>query len=101
MPIPAKSATLQVTSWAMGRTLRAMQSIQATRAARILCPSVWTSPTPAMANLTLSVDEGLLLRANARSRRLQAIDALAEVAERTNSRSEVTWTRESLHERGT
>jgi hypothetical protein len=37
---------------------------------------------------------------DARSRRLQAIDALVEVAERTGSRSEGTWTRESLHERG-
>jgi hypothetical protein len=77
-----------------------------------------------MANLTLSVDEGLLRRArelalrentsvnalvrdfltryvDARSRRLQAIDALAEVAERTSSHSEGPWTRESLHERGT
>lgn len=75
-----------------------------------------------MANLTLSVDEGLLRRArelalrentsvnalvrdfltryvDARSRRLQALDALAEVAERTGSRSEAPWTRESLHER--
>jgi hypothetical protein len=46
-----------------------------------------------MANLTLYVD--------ARSHRLQAIVALAEVAERTSSRSEAPWTRESLHERGT
>jgi hypothetical protein len=76
-----------------------------------------------MANLTLSVDESLLRRArelalrentsvnalvrdfltryvDARSRRLQAVDALAEVAERTSSRSEGPWTRESLHERG-
>lgn len=75
----------------------------------------------AMVNLTLSVDEALLRRAreialrentsvntlvrefltryvDARSRRLQALDALGEVAERTHSRSDAPWTRDSLHE---
>mgnify|MGYP001810896440 CR=1 FL=1 len=75
-----------------------------------------------MANLTLSVDEDLLRRArelalrettsvnalvrdflthyvDARSRRLQALDALEKVADRTNSRSDRPWTRESLHVR--
>jgi predicted transcriptional regulator len=75
-----------------------------------------------MANLTLSVDEDLLRRArelalrentsvnalvrdflthyvDARSRRLQALDALEKVADRTNSRSDGPWTRESLHVR--
>lgn len=75
-----------------------------------------------MANLTLSLDDTLLQRArqaalrentsvnalvrdflsryvDARSRRLQALEALEAVAERTTSRSEGPWTRESLHER--
>jgi len=75
-----------------------------------------------MANLTLSLDEHLLQKArelalrentsvnalvrdyltryvDARSRRLQALDALDAVAERTESASERDWSRESLHER--
>ncbi len=77
-----------------------------------------------MANLTLSLDDDLLQRAreaairdhtsvnalvreylkqyvNARSRRLSALDALGAVAERTNSSSDCSWTRDSLHERPT
>jgi len=75
-----------------------------------------------MANLTLSLDDTLLRKArqaalnentsvnalvrdyltryvDARSRRHQALEALEAVAERTASRSEGPWTRESLHER--
>lgn len=77
-----------------------------------------------MANLTLSLDDELLQKAreaalrentsvnalvreylkqyvNARERRLRALDALDEVAERTASASDEHWTRESLHERRT
>lgn len=75
-----------------------------------------------MVNLTLSLDENLLQRArelalrentsvnalvreylaryvDARSRRLQALDALDAVAERTESASQGRWSRESLYER--
>lgn len=75
-----------------------------------------------MANLTLSIDDELLQQAreaalreqtsvnalvreylrqyvNARERRLQALDTLDEIAERSDSASEKAWTRESLHER--
>ena len=75
-----------------------------------------------MANLTLSLDDELLQKAreaalrehtsvnalvreylkqyvNARERRLRALDALDEVAERTDSESRERWSRESLHER--
>ncbi len=75
-----------------------------------------------MANLTLSLDDELLQKAreaavrehtsvnalvreyltqyvNARERRLRALDALDQLAERTHSASEERWTRESLHER--
>jgi predicted transcriptional regulator len=75
-----------------------------------------------MANLTLSLDDELLQKAreaalrehtsvnalvreylkqyvNARERRLRALDALDEVAERTHSASNERWSRESLHER--
>ncbi|WP_255095296.1 hypothetical protein [Synechococcus sp. J7-Johnson] len=75
-----------------------------------------------MANLTLSLDPALLHQARAcalqehttvnalvrnflrsyvdgRSRRLEALDALDALAERTSSRSTGTWTRESLHSR--
>ena len=77
-----------------------------------------------MANLTLSIDEELLQKArqaalrentsvnalvreylaqyvNARQRRLQALDALDAVADRTRSSSGERWSRESLHERTT
>lgn len=77
-----------------------------------------------MANLTLSLDDGLLQKAreaalrentsvnalvreylkqyvNARERRLRALDALDKVAERTGSASDERWTREALHERRT
>lgn len=76
-----------------------------------------------MANLTLSLDDTLLQQArqtalrentsvnalvrdfltryvDARSRRLQALEVLEAVAERTASRSDDAWTRESLHQRG-
>lgn len=76
----------------------------------------------AMANLTLSLDDALLKRAreaalrentsvnalvrdylsryvDARSRRLQVLDAFDVVADRSNSSSQVPWSRESLHER--
>jgi len=75
-----------------------------------------------MANLTLSLDDDLLQKAreaalrehtsvnalvreyltqyvNARDRRLCALDALDEVAERTRSASDGRWSRESLHDR--
>ena len=75
-----------------------------------------------MANLTLSLDDDLLQKAreaalrehtsvnalvreyltqyvNARERRLRALDALDEVAERTNSASDERWSRDSLHDR--
>ncbi|MDT8449168.1 MAG: DUF6364 family protein [Wenzhouxiangellaceae bacterium] len=75
-----------------------------------------------MANLTLSLDDELLQKAreaavrehtsvnalvrqylkhyvNARESRLRALDALDEVAERTDSASDERWSRESLHER--
>ena len=75
-----------------------------------------------MANLTLSIDEELLQKAreaairdntsvnalvreylaqyvNVRQRRLQALDALDAVADRTSSSSSEPWSRESLHER--
>jgi hypothetical protein len=75
-----------------------------------------------MANLTLSLDEELLHKAreaalrehtsvnalvreyleryvNARDRRLHALDALDEVAERSSSASDGRWSRESLHAR--
>lgn len=76
-----------------------------------------------MANLTLSIDEELLQHArevamrehttvndvvrdflaryvDARTRRLQAVNALDALAERNLSRSDGTpWSRESLHER--
>ncbi len=77
---------------------------------------------PAMANLTLSLDDELLQKAreaalreqtsvnalvreylqryvNARERRMHALDALDAVAERTRSASDDRWSRESLHER--
>jgi hypothetical protein len=76
----------------------------------------------AMANLTLSLDDALLQRAreaalrentsvnalvrdylsryvDARSRRLQVLDAFDVVADRSNSSSQTPWSRESLHER--
>lgn len=75
-----------------------------------------------MANLTLSLDDELLQKAreaalrehtsvnalvraylkqyvNARDRRLKALDALDEVAGRTDSSSTGRWSRASLHER--
>jgi hypothetical protein len=75
-----------------------------------------------MANLTLSVDDDLLQKAReaavreqtsvnalvrefleqyvgARERRLRALDALDAIAERTDSASRGSWSRESLHER--
>lgn len=75
-----------------------------------------------MANLTLSVDEGILQKAreaalrehtsvnalvreyltryvDAKSRRLEAIDALDELATRSNSRSAEAWSRDELHRR--
>lgn len=77
-----------------------------------------------MANLTLSLDDELLQKAreaavrehtsvnalvreylkqyvNARERRLRALDALDEVAGRTESASSERWSRDSLHERRT
>jgi hypothetical protein len=76
----------------------------------------------AMANLTLSLDDALLKRAreaalrentsvnalvrdylsryvDARSRRLQVLDAFDVVADRSNSSSQAPWSRESLHGR--
>lgn len=73
-----------------------------------------------MANLTLSLDDQLLQKAReaavrdqtsvnalvreylqryveARSRRMEAVDALDALAERTHSTSQETWSRESLH----
>lgn len=75
-----------------------------------------------MANLTLSIDDDLLQKAreaalrehtsvnalvrdyleqyvNARQRRLHALDALDELAERIDSASDEPWSRESLHDR--
>ena len=75
-----------------------------------------------MANLTLSLDDGLLQKAreaalrdntsvnalvreylsryvDARSRRLQALDGFDAVADRSSSSSSGSWSRESLHER--
>lgn len=75
-----------------------------------------------MANLTLSLDDALLQKAreaalrdntsvnalvreylsryvDARSRRLQALDAFEAVADRSSSTSLGPWSRESLHER--
>ena len=75
-----------------------------------------------MANLTLSVDDGILQKAreaalrehtsvnalvrdyliryvDAKSRRLEAIDALDELATRSRSRSSEAWSREELHRR--
>ena len=74
-----------------------------------------------MANLTLSLDDALLQKAreaalrentsvnalvrdylsryvDARSRRLQALDAFEAVADRCTSSSPSPWSRESLHE---
>jgi len=76
-----------------------------------------------MANLTLSLDDELLQKAreaalrdhtsvnalvreyleryvDARSRRMEALDALDALADRTRSASRESWTRDSLHERG-
>ncbi len=75
-----------------------------------------------MANLTLSLDDELLQKAreaalrehtsvnalvreylkhyvDARDRRSRALDALDEVADRTDSSSTGRWSRESLHDR--
>jgi len=75
-----------------------------------------------MANLTLSVDDGILQKAreaalrehtsvnalvreyliryvDAKSRRLEAIDALDELATRSHSRSSEAWSRGELHRR--
>lgn len=75
-----------------------------------------------MANLTLSLDDELLQKAreaalrehtsvnalvreyltryvDAKSRRLEALDALEALAERSESASSERWTRESLHQR--
>lgn len=75
-----------------------------------------------MANLTLSLDDAVLQKAreaalrehtsvnavvreflthyaNARSRRLEALDALDTLAQKTHSRSTSDWSRASLHER--
>lgn len=75
-----------------------------------------------MANLTLSLDDGLLHKAreaalrehtsvnalvreyliryvDAKSRRLEALHTLDALAERSVSTSDEAWTRESLHER--
>ena len=75
-----------------------------------------------MANLTLSLDDQLLQKAreaavrdhtsvnalvreylaryvDARSRRLEAINALDALADRTHSASTDDWSRESLHQR--
>lgn len=76
----------------------------------------------AMANLTLSLDDTLLRKAreaalrektsvnalvrdylsryvDARSRRIQALDAFDAVADRSSSASQSPWSRESLHGR--
>jgi plasmid stability protein len=76
-----------------------------------------------MANLTLSLDDDLLQKAreaalrdhtsvnalvreyleryvDARSRRMEALDALDALADRTRSASREPWSRDSLHERG-
>jgi predicted transcriptional regulator len=76
----------------------------------------------AMANLTLSLDDALLQKAreaalrentsvnalvrdylsryvDARSRRLQALDAFEAVADRCTGSSQSPWSREALHER--
>jgi len=75
-----------------------------------------------MADLTLSLDDGLLHKAreaalrehtsvnavvreyliryvDAKSRRLQALDTLDALAERSASASDAAWTLDSLHER--
>ena len=75
-----------------------------------------------MANLTLSVDDGILQKAreaalrehtsvnalvreyliryvDAKSRRMEAIDALDALASRSQSRSSETWSRDDLHQR--
>lgn len=75
-----------------------------------------------MANLTLSLDDDILQRAreaavldhtsvnalvreyltryvDAKTRRLEALDALDELARRDTSRSAGTWSREELHRR--
>jgi Family of unknown function (DUF6364) len=75
-----------------------------------------------MANLTLSLEDSLLQQAreaalrdrtsvnalvrdyltqyvNAKRRRLDAIDALDAIAARSNSLSEMSWSRDDLHER--
>ena len=75
-----------------------------------------------MANLTLSLDDDLLQKAreaaardrtsvnalvrdylasyvNARGRRLEALDAFEQVAERSQSRSETAWSRDELNRR--
>lgn len=75
-----------------------------------------------MANLTLSLDDDLLQKAreqalrectsvnalvrdylthyvNAKSRRLEAIDALDGLAKRSKSRSTKAWSRDELHRR--
>jgi predicted transcriptional regulator len=75
-----------------------------------------------MVNLTLSLDDDLLQKAreaalrentsvnalvreyltryvDAKSRRLQALDTLDALAERTDSASRQRWSRDSLHER--
>lgn len=75
-----------------------------------------------MANLTLSLDDGVLQKAreaalrehtsvnalvrdfliryvDAKSRRLEAIDALDELATRSQSRSSEAWSRDELHRR--
>lgn len=75
-----------------------------------------------MANLTLSLDDQLLQKAreaavrdhtsvnalvreylqryvDARSRRLEALNALDALADRTHSASSEAWSRESLHQR--
>lgn len=75
-----------------------------------------------MANLTLSLDDDVLQKAreaalrertsvnalvrtyligyvNAKSRRLEAIDALDDLAQRSKSRSTKAWSRDDLHRR--
>lgn len=76
-----------------------------------------------MANLTLSLDDELLQKAreaalrdhtsvnalvreyleryvDARSRRMEALDVLDALADRTRSASRESWSRDSLHKRG-
>ncbi|NGP54118.1 DUF6364 family protein [Thioalkalivibrio sp. XN8] len=76
-----------------------------------------------MANLTLSLDDELLQKAreaalrdhtsvnvlvreyleryvDARSRRMEALDALDALTDRTGSASRGSWSRDSLHKRG-